>query len=91
MNKSDLINAVAKVTCTKVEAEAAINTVFDAIKVALKKGEDVQLIGFGSFAVQKREARVANIFGEKKKIPAKKTVKFRVGKALSDAVNGKKK
>jgi nucleoid DNA-binding protein len=88
MNKSDLIDAVSKVTCTKKEAEAAVNTFLDAITRALKKKEEVTLIGFGTFAVKKRKARTGRNpqTGEKIRISARKVPVFRPGKALREAI-----
>ena len=57
MNKEDLINAVAKSTCTKAEAAKALDAILGAIKKSLKKGETVTLVGFGTFKVAKRSAR----------------------------------
>jgi nucleoid DNA-binding protein len=88
MNKADLINEVAKVVSTKKEAQAAVDTVFDAIKKALKKKDSVTLIGFGTFKVDKRKARKGRNpqTGEEIKIKAKKVPKFVPGKSLKDAV-----
>jgi nucleoid DNA-binding protein len=88
MSKSDLIDAVSKVTCTKKEAEAAVNTFLDAITRALKKKEEVTLIGFGTFAVKKRKARTGRNpqTGEKIRISARKVPVFRPGKALREAI-----
>jgi DNA-binding protein HU-beta len=88
MNKSELIDAVAKITCTKKEAEEAINTVFATIQKALKKGDEVTLTGFGTFKVSKRKARKGRNpqTGEEIKIAAKKVPVFKAGKGLKDAV-----
>ena len=88
MNKEDLINEVAKATCSKVEAVSAVNSVLDAIKKALKKGDKVTLVGFGTFAVAKRSARTGRNpqTGKPIKIAAKKVPKFVAGKALKDAI-----
>lgn len=88
MNKEDLINEVAKVTCTKAEAAQAVNTVLDSIKKALKKGDKVTLIGFGTFSVAKRAARMGRNpqTGKPIKIAAKRVPKFTAGKALKSAV-----
>jgi DNA-binding protein HU-beta len=80
MNKGELIAAVAKDTgLSKAGAEKAVNSVLDNIKKNTKKG--VQLIGFGSFALAKRKARAGRNpqTGEKIKIKASTSVKFRVG------------
>jgi nucleoid DNA-binding protein len=88
MNKGDLINELAKVTCTKKEAEAAVNSIFDIITKALKKKDTVTLVGFGTFKVSKRTARTGRNpqTGEEIKIKAKSVPKFVAGKALKDAV-----
>jgi DNA-binding protein HU-beta len=88
MNKTDLINEVAKVTCSKKEADDAVNATFAAIQKALKKGDDVTLVGFGTFKVSKRKARVGRNpqTGAALKIAAKKVPVFKAGKGLKDAV-----
>lgn len=94
MNKAELVESVAKGTeLSKAAAERAVNSTIEAISKELKKGGDVRLIGFGTFSVAKRAARkgVNLQTGEPMKIPAKKVAKFKPGKALAEAVNGKKK
>ncbi len=88
MNKTDLVNEVAKVLGTKKEAQKAVDCVLSAIKEALKKKETVTLIGFGTFKVAKRKARVGRNpkTGEVIKIPEKNVPKFIPGKALREAV-----
>jgi DNA-binding protein HU-beta len=88
MNKADLINEVAKVACTKKEAQAVVDCVFSSITNSLKKNDNVTLIGFGTFKVAKRKARTGRNpqTGEEIKIKAKKVPKFVAGKALKDAV-----
>ena len=88
MNKADLINEVAKVVCTKKEAQAAVDCVFSSITNSLKKKNAVTLIGFGTFKVSKRKARTGRNpqTGEEIKIKAKNVPKFSAGKALKDAV-----
>jgi DNA-binding protein HU-beta len=88
MNKQDLINEVAKFTCTKAEAGKALNAVLVAIKKAMKKGEWVTLVGFGTFSVVKKAARTGRNprTGAPIKIVAKKVPKFTAGKALKIAV-----
>ena len=88
MNKGDLINEVAKVTCTKAEAVKAVDAVFNAVKKTLKKGNKVTLFGFGTFSVVKRSARTGRNpqTGKAIKIAAKKVPKFTAGKGLKDAV-----
>jgi DNA-binding protein HU-beta len=88
MNKEDLINEVTKTTCSKAEAGKALNAFLEAVKKALKKGEKVTLVGFGTFSVAKRSARVGRNpqTGKPIKIAAKKVPKFAAGKALKSAV-----
>jgi nucleoid DNA-binding protein len=88
MNKVELINEVAKATCSKAEAGKAIDAFLGAVKKALKKGDTVSLIGFGTFSVAKRAARKGRNpqTGAPLKIAAKKVPKFKAGKALKDAV-----
>ena len=89
MNKADLINEVAQVVSTKKEAQGAVDCVLDSITQALKKGDVVTLVGFGTFKVVKREARKGRNpqTGEEIKIGASKSPKFVAGKGLKDAVN----
>jgi DNA-binding protein HU-beta len=88
MNKADLIEEVAKVTCSKKEAVLAIDTTLAAIQKALKKGDAVTLVGFGTFNVKKRKARTGRNpqTGKEIKIAAKKVPVFKAGKGLKDAV-----
>jgi len=88
MNKADFIEEVAKVTSSKKEAEEAVGAVLTAIKKALKKGDTVTLVGFGTFGVSKRKARTGRNpqTGEAIKISAKKVPVFKAGKDLKDAV-----
>ena len=90
MNKTDLVNVVAaEAEISKKAAEAAVNATFDAIAGALKAGDKVQLIGFGTFevkAVAEREGRNPAT-GEAIKIPASKKPAFSASKALKDALN----
>lgn len=90
MNKGDLIDAVAdKAGITKGEASKAVNTVFDSIERALKKGDKAAFVGFGTFSTSRRAARDGRnpLTGAKIRIKAKNLVKFKAGKALSEAVN----
>ena len=89
MNKGDLINDVAKVVSTKKEALEAVDCVFSSITRALKKGDTVTLVGFGSFKVVERKARKGRNpqTGEEIDIKASKAPKFTPGKSLKDAVN----
>ena len=89
MNKSELIDAIVKKTKgTKKDTEMLVNTFVDVIKAELKKNGTVQLIGFGTFKVTKREARKGRNpkTGKEINIPAAKTPKFSAGKGLKDAV-----
>ena len=88
MNKGDLINEVAKVVSTKKEAQEAVDCIFSSITKALKNGDTVGLVGFGSFKVDKRKARKGRNpqTGEEIKIKASKTAKFTPGKSLKEAV-----
>lgn len=89
MNKADLINALAaKNAISKKDAEKAVNAVLDLIAEALKNGEKVQIMGFGSFEVKNRAARTGKnpATGETIKIAASKAVVFKAGKALKDSV-----
>jgi len=88
MNKAQLIDEVAKVTCTKKEAEQALDATFAAIQKALKKAATVTLVGFGTFRVSKRKARTGRNpqTGAAIKIAAKKVPVFKAGKGLKDAV-----
>ena len=88
MNKADLIGEVAKVTCSKKEADEALSATIAAIKKALKKGDSVTLVGFGTFSVSKRKARKGRNpqTGEAIKIPAKKVPVFKAGKNFKDAI-----
>jgi nucleoid DNA-binding protein len=88
MNKAQLIDEVAKVACSKKEAELALGAIIAAIKKALKKGDAVTLVGFGTFGVSKRKARKGRNpkTGDVIKIAAKKVPVFKAGKGLKDAV-----
>jgi len=89
MTKDDIIEAIVKkTTITKKDASEALATVLEEITKALSKGEDVTLTGFGTFKVGARAAREGRNpkTGEKIKIPAMKTPKFKAGKGLKDAV-----
>jgi DNA-binding protein HU-beta len=88
MNKGDLIQELAKVAGTKRDAAAAINSILRAITKALKKGDKVTLIGFGTFSVTKRAARKGRNpqTGKEIKIGARKVAKFTPGKGLKAAV-----
>jgi DNA-binding protein HU-beta len=90
MNKGDLINKVAESAgIKKSEATTAVNTVLDAIGETLTKGGKVTLIGFGTFSVARRDARIGRnpATGESVKIAAKTSVKFKPGKELVEALS----
>ena len=90
MNKKELIESIAGAAdISKAAAEKALNGTLAAIAESLKKGDKVTLVGFGTFAVSKRDARQGRNpqTGKTIKIPAKKVVKFKAGSKLSDAVN----
>ena len=90
MNKHELIEAVAARTGeSKASAGAAIDAIIEAITAAVTRGENVQLVGFGSFSTGARAERAGRnpSTGETITIPAAKTVKFTAGKAFKDVVN----
>lgn len=90
MNKTDLIDSVAKETkLSKKDSEIAISAVLDSITNALAKEEKVVLVGFGTFEVRKRAARKGRNPSTKEeiKIPASKAPVFKAGKGLKDKVN----
>jgi len=90
VNKNDLVAAVAEsADLSKTAAASAVDAVFDSISAALAKGNEVRLVGFGTFSVAKRAASEGRNprTGDKIKIPASKQPKFKAGKALKDAVN----
>ncbi len=90
MNKSDLVDAIAKsAEISKVSAARALDGAIEAIKDSLKNGEEVNLVGFGSFGVDERASRTGRNprTGEAIEIRAAKVPKFRAGKGLKDAVN----
>ena len=90
MNKTELTAAIAEQAgISKKDAEKALKAFTDVVADELKKGEKVQLVGFGTFEVVERAAREGRnpLTGEKMKIKASKAPKFKAGKALKDAVN----
>lgn len=90
MNKSDLVDAIAKsADISKAAAARALDATVESIKKALKKGDTVSLVGFGTFKVGKRAARNGRNprTGATIKIKAAKVPKFSAGKGLKDAVN----
>jgi DNA-binding protein HU-beta len=90
MNKTELIDAVAdEAEVSKAEAGRTVDAVISSITKALKKGDSVTLVGFGTFQVRKRAARTGRNpkTGDTIKIKASKNPAFKAGKALKDAVN----
>ena len=90
MNKAELVMAIAdKTQLTRKDAEAALNAAIQAMTAALADGERVQLVGFGSFEVRHRAARMGRNpkTGDDAPIPASKSPVFRCSTALKDAVN----
>lgn len=91
MNKSELIDSIAeKADLSKAAAGKALDAVVGTVTESLKKGEDVSIIGFGTFGISSRSARTGRNpkTGETINIPAGKAPKFKAGKALKDAVKG---
>ncbi|OBW91135.1 DNA-binding protein [Gallibacterium genomosp. 3] len=89
MNKTELVDVIAQNTkLSKKDAKAALEATLDAITASLKAGDPVQLIGFGTFKVNQRQARTGRNpqTGKEIKIPATKVPAFVSGKALKDAV-----
>jgi len=92
MNKAELIAAIAeKADINKSKAAAALDTFIASVSSALRAGDKVTLVGFGTFAVATRGARTGRNprDGKQIKIAAKKVAKFKAGKKLADDVNGK--
>ena len=90
MNKTELVEAVAEAAdLSKTDAGKAVDAVLDVITGALKKGDQVTLVGFGTFEVRDRAARTGRNpkTGEAIQIKASKAPAFKAGKALKDAVN----
>lgn len=93
MNKGDLVKVIADAAgTTNAAATSALDALIESITKTLKKGDKVTLVGFGTFSTSKRAARSGRnpATGATIKIPAKTTVKFKAGKALTDTVNKKK-
>ncbi len=89
MNKADLVAKIATDNeISKAVAEGALNSVMGGVQDAIKSGESVTLVGFGTFSVGKRAARTGRNpqTGKEIQIPAKNVVKFKAGKGLSEAV-----
>lgn len=90
--KGDLVNVISKKSgLSKTDSEKSLNAFIEAVSESLKKGDDVSLIGFGSFKVVSTKARTARNprTGKEIKVPASKKVKFTVGKSLKDSVKKK--
>ena len=90
MNKAELVAAIAEKTeLSKKDAEKTLKAFVDVVTDELKKGEKIQLVGFGTFEVSERAAREGRNPQTKQtiKIPASKAPKFKAGKALKDALN----
>jgi DNA-binding protein HU-beta len=89
MNKSELTESIAdEAGLTKADAGRALDALIGSVSKALKKGDTVNLIGFGTFSVKKRAARTGRnpATGETIKIKASKTPSFKAGKAFKDAI-----
>ena len=90
MNKTELFAAISEqANISKKDAEAALKAFTDTVAAELKKGEKIQLVGFGTFEVSTRAARTGRNpqTGAEMKIKASKAPKFKAGKALKDIVN----
>ncbi|MCD6517975.1 MAG: integration host factor subunit beta [Candidatus Aminicenantes bacterium] len=90
MIKVDLINKLAKdMNITKQEAEKGVNIFFNTLKDAMKKGEEIELRGFGSFRIRKRDSRSGRNprTGEPVKVPSKKVIYFKPSKILKQSIN----
>ena len=90
MNKAELVAAMSdKAQLSKKDAEAALKAFTDVVAEELKKGEKIQLVGFGTFEVAERAARTGRNTqtGAEMKIAASKAPKFKAGKALKDSIN----
>ena len=90
MNKTELIAAIAEKTeLSRKDAENALKAFTEVVEEELKKGEKIQLVGFGTFEVSERAAREGRHpqTGETMQIAASKSPKFKAGKALKDAIN----
>ena len=90
MNKTELIAAIAEqAEISKKDAEKALKAFTDVVAAEMKKGENVQLVGFGTFEVSERAAREGRnpLTGASMKIAASKAPKFKAGKALKDMLN----
>ena len=89
MNKSELVKEISERTSTTLkDTERFLNAFIEAVSKAMKKGDDVALVGFGTFSVTERAERIGRNFktGKNIPIPASKSVKFKAGKVLKDTV-----
>lgn len=92
MNKNDLASAVAEQAgLSKADASSAVDAVIDAVTSTLKAGEEVRLVGFGTFSVSRRKATKGRnpATGAEIDIPASNQAKFKPGKGLKDTINGR--
>ena len=92
MNKNEFVNIISTTTgLSKKDAKGAVNAVLETITETLVKKEQIALVGFGTFSVSERAARTAKVPGTDKtvNVPATTVAKFKVGKALKEAVSGK--
>ena len=90
MNKAELVEKIAEISdLPKGKADAALNAITETITTAMKEGDTVQILGFGSFGISQRAERTGRNpqTGESITIKASTAVKFKAGKALKDAVN----
>ncbi len=90
MNKTELVDAISRDSgLTKSDSDKAVNAFVKVIEAALKKGDDVSLVGFGSFSVKATAGRSGRNFktGKTIEIPPRKSVRFKPGKNLKDCVN----
>lgn len=93
MNKSDLISSIAELSgLTKVDSEKALSAFIETVEKALKEGDEIRLIGFGTFLTQQKPESIARNIrtGEKIMVPARQVPKFKPGQNLKDAVACKK-
>ena len=88
MNKTDLVNAIAATGISKADSKQALDAALDAIAEALKQGDKVALLGFGTFSVNERPARtgINPATKEKIQIEAKKVIKFKPGTELAASI-----
>jgi DNA-binding protein HU-beta len=89
VNKGELISQVAnEIECTRVETKRIVECIFKNVSDCLAKGDTVKLVGFGTFGIRKRAARMARnpLTGEKVSVPAKSVPFFKAGKELKDKV-----